>query len=96
MQTSESVCIITIPKVKEPKKCKVIIFNNNVTDVGTVFIILTEIFNKNADKAKKIVSEADTSGKALVGIYTKEIAKTLIELAGNIDRNLKFEIEEDA
>lgn len=62
--------------IKKPRKFKIIFFNDDFTPFFFVNKILTVIFNKTEDEAQIITSQIHTDGKAVVGIYPKEIAET--------------------
>lgn len=62
--------------IKKPRKFKVIFFNDDFTPFFFVEKILTIIFNKNELEANAIAAKIHAEGKAIVGVYTQEIAET--------------------
>lgn len=95
---SEPVVMEVIQTVyAKPNKYKVIIYNDDVTDPIFVLAILIEIFNKYQNDAIGIIEKTELEGKALVGIYSKDIAYTYVSAATreakSIGYPLKFTIE---
>lgn len=86
-------------KIKEPKKYKVIMHNDDFTPMDFVIYILIDIFNKNENDAYKIMMTVHKSGKAVVAIYSYDIAKTKAQLAMDIAREegfpFKITVEEE-
>lgn len=65
-------------KVKKPSMYKVVLLNDDFTPREFVVLILTEIFRKSASDAYRIMMSAHRSGKAVVGVYTYDIANTKV------------------
>ncbi len=63
-------------KYQPPKKWKVIFHNDDVTTVTFVVKVLITIFEKSPTEAESITWKVHYRGKAVAGIYTKEIAET--------------------
>ena len=68
-------------RIAEPKKYKVIMHNDDFTTMDFVVRILREIFQKDARTAENLMLTVHESGKAVVGIYPRDIAATKIQLA---------------
>ena len=66
-------------KIKEPKKYKVVMYNDDFTTMEFVVYILVNIFNKNNQEA--VMLTVHKSGKAIVGIYSYDIARTKVDKA---------------
>lgn len=81
-------------KVDEPKLAKVSVLNNNETEYRAVIAILMGVFNKSVKEASEICKEAHTTGSGYIGVYTKELADTLIGIAKDVDNRLGFDVEE--
>lgn len=83
--------VITKTKIDEsldnPKQYKVIMYNDNFTTMDFVVFVLENIFGKNKEEAESIMLKIHNSGKAIVGIYSKEIAETKID---NCSRTAKY------
>ena len=63
-------------KVKEPKKYKVIMLNDDFTSMDFVVSVLVDIFRKDAVSAEQIMLYVHRNGRAVVGEYPYDIALT--------------------
>lgn len=63
-------------KIQLPKRFHVVFYNDDFTPFYFVEEVLTVIFNKSLEEAKKITMEVHEKGKSIAGTYTQEIAKT--------------------
>lgn len=61
--------------VNEPKKCNVILHNDDVSTFEFVMYVLQQIFHKTPEEAIDITLHVHENGRAVVGTYTKEIAE---------------------
>jgi ATP-dependent Clp protease adaptor protein ClpS len=77
-------------KYKKPRNFKVLIHNDDYTPVDFVGKILTQVFGKTTQEAVNITQEAHTKGKAVVGIYTKEVAETKSAKSNAYARSFKY------
>jgi len=66
--------------LKVPSMWKVVIHNDDYTPVEFVVALIHKIFDKSIEDATKLTYAVHNNGKAIVGIYTKEIAMTKISL----------------
>ncbi len=64
---------------KEPPQYQVFLHNDDYTTMEFVITILIEIFRKSMEDAERIMLTVHRSQKAVVGIYTKEIAEIKVE-----------------
>jgi len=77
-----------VPNIKEATKNKiditnppmyrVVLHNDDYTPMDFVIEILTKIFHKNLEEANKIMWQVHEKGKAICGVYIKEIASTKV------------------
>ena len=74
------------PKLKPPKKYKVVVLNDDYTPMEFVVQILTSFFGMNQELATKIMLTVHTKGKAVCGEYDYEIAETKVEQVNNYSR----------
>lgn len=65
-------------RYKMPHMYKVIMLNDDYTTMDFVVNILETVFNKTPKDAETIMMKVHNEGKAIVGIYTYDIAKTKI------------------
>lgn len=63
-------------KVKLPKQYQVIMFNDDYTTMEFVVEVLTQIFNKSAAEAEKVMMDVHKVGRGVAGIYSYDIAMT--------------------
>ena len=81
MGTNTSIKEKTKIKIKEPKKYKVVMYNDDFTSMEFVVFILVNIFNKSDEEATEIMLAVHKGGKAVVGTYSYDIAKTRVDRA---------------
>ena len=67
--------------LKEPKRYKVIIHNDDFTTMDFVVMILTQVFFKSEEEATALMLQVHHSDKAVVGIYTYDIAVSKVRKA---------------
>ena len=81
METSNKTIIKKSLKTSKPKHYKVVMFNDDYTSMEFVVDILINVFNKNSEAAKKIMTEVHENGKGIAGIYPYDIAVTKVSIA---------------
>ena len=77
-QKSGSLDVLTRQKKKvgRPKKYKVIFHNDDYTPMDFVVDVLMKFFGMNEEKATQVMLLVHTQGKAVCGVYTRDIAET--------------------
>lgn len=80
-------------RIKEPRRYKVMIFNDDFTPMDFVVHILETIFFKSAEEAEDIMLKTHHERKAVVGIYCYDIAKSKVEKAMEMSRSQKFPLK---
>tara|TARA_B100000900_G_scaffold162310_1_gene137798 strand:- start:504 stop:830 length:327 start_codon:yes stop_codon:yes gene_type:complete len=84
------VIAVIIPKkkeeLKEPRRFKVIIINDDYTPMDFVVSILTMFFNKTIDEADALTTEIHKNGKGIAGVYPLEIAEMKLRQAMKLSR----------
>lgn len=65
-------------QLKEPKKYKVLLLNDDYSTMEFVIEILITIFRKTPQDAQAIMFRIHETGQAVCGIYTQEIALTKV------------------
>ena len=63
-------------KIKEPRKYKVIMLNDDFTTMDFVVSVLIDIFKKDPVSAHRIMMFVHQNGRAVVGEYPYDIALT--------------------
>ena len=76
--------------LREPRRYKVTIYNDDFTEMDFVVKVLVEVFFKAHDEAVTLVMDVHKSGKAVVGIYSYDIALSKVQKAVAMARNEGF------
>jgi|SRR5690554_527381 len=66
----------TRPRLQQPPRYKVIMFNDDYTPMEFVVEVLEVFFGKNREQATNIMLTVHTQGKAVCGVYTRDVAET--------------------
>ena len=69
----------TETKVAPPPMYRVILVNDDFTPREFVVYVLASVFQKSRDEARKIMLAAHQGGKAIVGVYTYDVATSRVE-----------------
>ena len=80
-------------ELEEPKKYKVLLLNDDFSTMEFVIEILTNVFRKSLEESEKIMLDVHNNGKAICGIYTKEIALTKVAQVKTMARKAKFPLK---
>ena len=68
-------------KISEPRKYKILMYNDEVTTMDFVVHLLMHVFNKNKAVAHELMMTIHQKGSALVGVYSYDVAQTKMQLA---------------
>lgn len=68
-------------KLKEPKRYSVVMHNDDFTPMDFVVEILIQVFNKGHNEAVTLMMTVHKSQRAVVGIYSYDIAQTKVRTA---------------
>jgi ATP-dependent Clp protease adaptor protein ClpS len=63
-------------KLKEPEMFRVVLINDDYTTMDFVVNILELVFHKSEAEAEAIMLAVHQKGRAVVGVYTEDIART--------------------
>ena len=66
------------PKLKPPQMYQAVIHNDDFTPMDFVVEVLRIFFFKSKAKATEIMLRVHSTGKAVCGVYTKNIAETKV------------------
>lgn len=77
-------------ELREPRRFKVTIYNDDFTTMEFVVKILTTIFFKSAAEAETLMLQVHKSQSAVVGIYTYDIAQSKVQKATRMAREENF------
>lgn len=64
------------PQLKRPPMYKVVMLNDDYTPMDFVVEILELFFGADREKATQLMLQVHTQGKAVCGVYTRDIAET--------------------
>jgi len=64
------------PALQAPPMYKVVLFNDDYTPMDFVVEILEVFFNLNRELATKVMLAVHTEGRAVCGLFTRDIAET--------------------
>ena len=76
--------------ISEPRRFKVIIYNDDFTTMEFVVKVLRVVFFKQEAEAERLMMAVHKSGQAIVGIYTYDIAKSKVRKAVNMARSENY------
>lgn len=76
--------------LREPRRYKVIIYNDDFTTMDFVVKILTQVFFKSETEAERLMLQVHHSDKAVVGIYSYDVAISKVRKATNMAREAGF------
>ena len=72
--------------LKEPRRYKVIIYNDDFTTMEFVVLVLVQIFLKSQEEAEALMLQVHHSDKAVVGVYSYDVAVSKARKATNMAR----------
>jgi len=87
-------------KLKRPDIYRIVLLNDDYTPREFVVWVLMRVFYKSNEEGTRIMLEAHTTGKSVVGVYTYDVARTKViqvgKLAEQYEHPLKciMEVEE--
>ncbi|WP_120995322.1 ATP-dependent Clp protease adapter ClpS [Stutzerimonas urumqiensis] len=87
------------PALTAPPMYKVVMFNDDYTPMDFVVEVLEGIFNHNREVATRIMLTVHTEGRAVCGVFTRDVAETkaaqVNQYARECQHPLLCEIEKD-
>jgi len=66
-------------KTKPPQMYHVLMLNDDYTPMEFVVVVIQEFFNKDRETATQIMLKIHLDGKAICGIYSRDVASTKVE-----------------
>jgi len=79
--------------LEEPKKYVVLLLNDDFSTMEFVIEILTKVFRKSFEESEAIMLAVHNNGKAICGVYTKEIADTKVAQVKTMARKENFPLK---
>ena len=64
------------PQLKPPAMFKVVLLNDDYTPMDFVVEVLESFFSMNREQATRVMLTVHTQGKAVCGIYSRDVAET--------------------
>lgn len=77
-------------KLKEPRRYKVIMHNDDFTTMDFVVMVLVQVFLKSQQDAEALMLQVHRSHKAVVGIYSYDMATSKVKKATTMARSHGF------
>ncbi|WP_369601858.1 ATP-dependent Clp protease adapter ClpS [Hahella sp. SMD15-11] len=85
------------PQVRKPSMYKVVMMNDDYTPMDFVVEVLMRFFGMSESRATQVMLTVHTQGKAVCGVYTRDIAETkamqVNQYASECEHPLMCEIE---
>lgn len=76
--------------LREPRRYKVTIYNDDFTTMDFVVRVLVEVFFKSETEAQALMLDVHKGGKAVVGVYSYDIALSKVQKATMMARDEGF------
>ncbi len=67
------------PKLHKPQMWRVVMHNDDFTTQEFVVLVLATFFKKDQTEAHHLMLKVHITGKAIVAIYTKDVAETKVQ-----------------
>jgi ATP-dependent Clp protease adaptor protein ClpS len=80
-------------ELQEPKKYHVYLLNDDFSTMEFVIDVLIKVFRKSLNEAETIMLTVHNNGKAICGVYTKEIALTKVAQVRTMAREAGFPLK---
>jgi ATP-dependent Clp protease adaptor protein ClpS len=74
-------------EVAPPGRFQVVLLNDDFTPMDFVVYVLQEFFAMNQEKATQVMLQIHTRGRAVGGIYTREVAESKVNLVNEFSRD---------
>ena len=66
-------------KTKPPQMHQVVMLNDDYTPMEFVVVVIQEFFGKDLDTATRIMLKIHLDGRAVCGVYSKDVAATKVD-----------------
>ena len=76
--------------LREPRRYKVTIYNDDFTTMEFVVMILVQVFLKSEEDANALMLQVHHSDKAVVGIYSYDVATSKVRKATSMAREAGY------
>lgn len=79
--------------LREPRKYKVVMHNDDFTTMEFVIEVLMTVFRHTTDRAEELMITIHNEGKAVVGIYSLDVAMTKVQKATMMARAKNYPLK---
>jgi len=86
----EEISSETLDDIEEPSMYKVLLHNDDYTEMEFVVEILMLVFNKSLESATEIMLKIHARGIGLCGVYTYDVAETKVDTVHALSREHEF------
>ena len=76
----------TLPALKEPRKYRVVLLNDDYTPMDFVVSILKQFFHFNEEVATQVMLQVHMQGRGVCGTFTRDVAETKVLLVNDYAR----------
>ena len=66
-------------RTQPPQMYQVVMLNDDYTPMEFVVVVIQELFNKDRETATQIMLKIHLDGKAVCGVYSRDVATTKVE-----------------
>jgi ATP-dependent Clp protease adaptor protein ClpS len=73
-------------KIKPPQMYQVLMLNDDFTPMEFVVLVIQEFFSKDRESATQIMLKIHLDGKAVCGVYSKDVAATKVDQVSDAAR----------
>jgi len=77
----------TDPQFKRPPMFRVVMLNDDFTPMDFVVEILRRYFHKSEETAAVLMLQIHNEGRAICGVYTRDIAETKVQQVESVSRS---------
>ena len=75
-----------LPELKEPRKYKVLLQNDDYTPMDFVVAVLKHFFHLSEEVATQLMLQVHYQGQAICGVFTRDIAETKVVMVNEYAR----------
>lgn len=90
-----SVEVLDRVKLQPPKMWNVVLYNDDLTSMEFVILVLMQIFHKSFDDASDIMMNIHENGRGIAGTYSHEVASQKKDDTITAARNNNFPLQCD-
>jgi len=80
LSTREDADVLLEEELKEPRRFRVLLHNDDYTSMDFVVAVLIDIFRKSREQAMSIMLSVHEKGIGVCGVYTAEVAETKVAM----------------